>query len=115
MEGHLVVAMRVATKKFIRKPLFVEAVQVTDENFDSIAKWCHGDICADGADHVKPPGTKYIRIHVLNPMNPRQTRAYVGDWILYTDKGFKIYTDNAFTSSFDEAPTSEAGSEEKAA
>jgi hypothetical protein len=32
------------TEKYVRKPLFVDAVQVTTQNFTEIARWCFGEI-----------------------------------------------------------------------
>lgn len=83
--------MSVITTRFIRKPLYVDAVRVTAENFKEVAEWCQGDITED-----------YIRVRVHNPKTPRQTRAYIGDWILYTDRGYKVYMEKAFKNSFDE-------------
>lgn len=103
--------MAVQTEKYVRKPLYVDAVRVTKENFSEILSWCQGDIgfidgrIVDGPITDIDPETQYIRIRVHNPQSPRQTRAYVGDWILYTEKGYKIYTEKAFSENF--YPTSE--------
>lgn len=98
--------MSVTTTKFIRKPLYVDAVRVTGANFDEIAAWCQGEV---DQDEVPGQGTgkKYIKVRVHNPKNPRQTRAYVGDWLLYTERGYKIYTNKAFHTSFDEVVAGE--------
>lgn len=93
---------RVKTTQFIRKPLYVDAVRITESNFEAISEWCQGEILSEGADHVKGPGKKYIHIRVHNPKNPRQTKAFVGDWLLYTVRGYKVYTNKAFRASFDE-------------
>jgi hypothetical protein len=106
MEGVLVVPMGVSTVQYIRKPLYVDAVRVTSKNFDEIAEWCQGQVLEDN-EADKESAKKYIRVRVHNPINPRQTRAYVGDWILYTEKGYKIYSNQAFRASFDEATTEE--------
>lgn len=99
--------MGVQTAKYVRKPLYVDAVRVTRENFEEILHWCQGDIgftdgriTADGEDFAIDPDTQYIRIRVHNPQSPRQTRAFIGDWILYTEKGYKIYTEKAFSENF---------------
>jgi hypothetical protein len=101
------------TQKFVRKPLYVDAVQVTEENFSEIVRWCFGEIgniddspvdkvalASDGPQ----PSKQYIHVRVHNPKNPRQTRAFVGDWILYTDRGYKVYTTKAFQANFDLVP-----------
>ena len=98
--------MAVQTTKYVRKPLYVDAVLVTKENFEDIIPWCQGDVgMIDGSDVTRnteiDPETQYIRIRVHNPQSPRQTRAYVGDWILYTERGYKIYTEKAFSENFD--------------
>ena len=100
----------VETFKYVRKPLYVDAVQVSAENFDEVIKWCQGDVGVIGSEpgtEVKPaegveldPSKHYIRIRVHNPQSVRQTKAFVGDWILYTERGYKIYTDKAFKDNF---------------
>lgn len=97
--------MSVKTTKFVRKPFYVEAVQVTNENMDAVALWCGGDVRtstpAHPADGTNP--VRYIKVNVLRPMNERQTRAHVGDWVLSSGNNFKVYADKAFTGSFDVA------------
>jgi hypothetical protein len=83
------------TKKFVRKPLYIDAVQVTQDNIQAVAAW------ADGELHDEPKGT-YIKVKVQNPLTQRQTKAFVGDWVLASPRGFKVYTDSGFKSSFNE-------------
>jgi hypothetical protein len=92
--------MEVATEKYIRKPLYVDAVRVTAANFDDLAQWCDGEV---QIEELKESGgtRKYIKVRVHNPKNPRQTKAFVGDWILYTERGYKVYTNKAFRTAFD--------------
>lgn len=92
---------RISTTQYIRKPLHVDAVRVTGANFDEIATWCQGEVLRDGVEG-QGSGKKYIKVRVHNPKNPRQTKAFVGDWLLYTERGYKIYTNKAFHASFDE-------------
>jgi hypothetical protein len=94
------------TAKFRRKELVVDAVQVTRSNFTDIARWCFGEIRnVDGTPFNATgdinPDTQYIHVRVHHPKSPKQTRAYVGDWILYTDLGYKVYTNKAFVANFD--------------
>jgi hypothetical protein len=104
--------MTVSTAKYVRKPLYVEAVQVTAENFQEVISWCQGDVgFQDGSDTKSlsaaledgpvDPSKHFIRIRVHNPQSQRQTKAFVGDWILYTERGYKIYTEKAFKENFD--------------
>lgn len=87
--------MGIDTETYIRKPLYVEAVRVTEENFDEIRAWVSGKVEKDG-------GKKFIRVFVKDPKVPRQSKAYVGDWILWTERGgHKVYTPKAFETSFD--------------
>lgn len=99
----------VVTTKFVRKPMFVDAVQVTSENFHAVAEWCQGVIrSADGIPVAWETGETHkvedlhIHVRVQSPKNEKQTQARVGDWILYMDRGgYKVYTDRAFQHSFD--------------
>jgi hypothetical protein len=91
--------MAISTQKYIRKPLYVDAVRITAGNFDEIAAWCQGEVQQDDA-----AGKKFIKVRVHNPKNPRQTKAFVGDWLLYTERGYKVYTNKAFHASFDVVP-----------
>lgn len=86
------------TSKFTRKSFDVEAVQVTAENINDVAAWCDGTVEAPHALSVD--SEPYIKVRVLYPINPRQTQAFVGDWVLYSGKGYKVYTDSAFKKHF---------------
>lgn len=94
------------TEKYIRKPLIVDAVQVTEENFATVLRWCMGQVCNNDETPVDKgadldPTKQYVHVRVHNPKNSRQTKAYVGDWILYTERGYKVYTTKAFQQNFD--------------
>lgn len=93
--------MSITTEKFVRKPMVVDAVEATAENFAELASWCQGEMVTE------EDGTQHIHVRVHNPKNPRQTRAYVGDWILYTERGYKVYTPKAFFGSFDRVEVEE--------
>lgn len=88
--------MSVKTNMYTRRPFPVEAVQVNDENMAEVSKWCKGRV-------VKPRGNEanHIKVQVKNPLNPRQAKAYVGDWILFANEGYKVYTDVAFQRNFE--------------
>lgn len=87
-------------KKYQRKPIYVTAVQVTPENMEAVASWCSGSIVES---HEKQ--TRFIKVRVHNPQRPRQTHAYLGDWVLYSEYyGYKVYTPGAFKNAFDSTP-----------
>jgi|SRR5215211_8045020 len=92
-------------EKYVRKPFAVEAVEVTEENLSEVAKWCKGRVrTANPNKEGGPPNAeRYIQVQVKNARDERQTRAYVGDWVLSSGRGplgFKVYTPQAFQSSF---------------
>jgi hypothetical protein len=101
----------IQTDKYVRKPLYVDAVQITKRNFIELVKWCQGEIRTNEGDELVVleeengfnPNDHHIRVRVHNPTKIRQTKGYVGDWILYTNRGYKIYTQKAFKLSFDKA------------
>lgn len=92
--------MGVTTERFIRKPLYVDGVRVKADNFEAVAAWCEGEILKE--TEGPRTGKKYIRVRVQYPKSPRQSKAFIGDWILYTETGYKVYTNPAFRKSFDE-------------
>jgi hypothetical protein len=98
--------MTIETQKFARKPFFVDAVQVTEENMEEVAKWCQGDILTDPKALTAPETSgeenPYVKVRVHRPLSDKQTKAFVGDWVLYAGTGFKVYTDKAFEKSFEE-------------
>lgn len=96
-------ASAISPKQFMRRPFDVEAVQVTAENFEAVAKWCGGKIVTiketDDND-VDTPEQRHISVDVARPLGRRQTEAYEGDWILYASKGFKVYANRPFQKNF---------------
>lgn len=109
--------MAIKTERYIRKPLIVDAVQVTEDNFMEIALWAGGRIMNnDGTEPDGPLDTKtqHIHIRVHNAKTPRQQRAFVGDWILYTNRGYKVYTPKAFKHAFDKYDPEKGSGDSKA-
>jgi hypothetical protein len=105
--------MAIDTQKFVRKPLYVDSVRISSTNFDEIAEWCQGEVEYEPQEgQGSTNGKKYIRVRVHNPKNPRQTKAFVGDWLLYTERGYKVYTNKAFHASFDKVENPEINEEE---
>lgn len=102
----------VVAEQYVRKPLYVQALQVTEENFEQVARWCMGEIRNIDESPVAPgttanPSKQYIHVRVHNPKNQRQTKAFLDDWLLYTERGYKVYTTKAFEANFDKVKKSE--------
>jgi hypothetical protein len=92
------------TTRYVRRPFEIDAVQVTLENMDEVAKWCSGDVRTRKAErHEQGEFTRYIKVRVYRPLDERQSKAFVGDWVLYAGTGYKVYTNNAFETTFVEA------------
>lgn len=81
------------TTKFTRNPFDVDAVQVTAENIHDVAKWCQGEVATED-------DKQFVKVRVLRVLNERQTKAFIGDWVLYAGTGYKVYTNKAFQKSF---------------
>lgn len=99
--------MTLKIEQYTRKPFPVDAVQVTEENLNEVAKWCGGDIHTstktlrnDAGEETGKIKLPFIKVDVHRPLNDRQTKAFVGDWVLKSDSGFKVYTLKAFDNSF---------------
>jgi len=91
---------KLKTEQYSRKTYLVEEVHVDEDNFEEVAKWCHGDV-RTLVDHHKGTTTKYVKVRVYHPMKERQTQAFAGDHILYANNGFKVYSHKAFENSFE--------------
>lgn len=94
------------TETYQRKTFEVQAVQVTEENFHEVAEWCNGQIITPQEPQMALEGMEstpksYILVFVHRPLTPRQGQAHIGDWVLWTLKGFKVYTDAAFHKNFE--------------
>lgn len=98
--------MTVQTKKFIRKPFDIEAIRVTDGNLEAVAEWCKGSVETESNGGGR--FTKFVKVDVHHPLTDRQTQAFVGDWVLFSGKGYKVYTNKAFRENFDPAPIPKA-------
>lgn len=88
------------TSIYMRRPFEVDAVQVTEENMEAVAKWCQGDVRLE-RDKKTGEDVRYIKVRVFKPANERQTKAYVGHWVLYAGTGYKTYHDSAFHKNFE--------------
>ena len=86
------------TQKYARRPFYVDAIQVTEENMEEVAEWCMGNIQV--TEKGEGEEERYIKVRVHRPNTERQTMAYPGDWILYAGTGFKVYTASAFSRCF---------------
>lgn len=95
--------------KYVSKPRYVTGVKVTYDNIEEVAKWCKGQVRINKRKLRDDHGTKtieeqYIKVEVRNPLNDRQTMAFVGDHLLFSeDRGgsFKVYHQRALEQGFD--------------
>lgn len=81
-------------QKFVRRPFAVRGVQVTEENIHEVSEWVGGEVKLNGA------GKQYIQVDVKHALNDKQKQAFIGDWVLNTKKGNKVYMDRAFKANF---------------
>jgi hypothetical protein len=96
--------------KYVKNPFYVEAVQVTADNLDEVARWCSGEIIKSLLPKVDraPDDTEAVecvKVPVLRPANDRWTKAFVGDWVVKAGAGFKVYAAKAFKRDFKPRPT----------
>lgn len=95
------------TQLYARKPFYVQVPQeVTLENIEQIAKWCGGEVRTNKKvidDHGNTMEEKFIKVPVSNPLNDRQTMAFVGDRVLRAEANgtFKVYNPRAFEKAFE--------------
>lgn len=97
------------TEKYSRKPFDVEAVQVTEENIDTVAKWCGGEV---RSDNHKNRTVRYIYLEVNKVFSERQKKALIGDYVLKNGKSFKCYMAKAFRDCFEKSPEPDKNQDE---
>lgn len=91
------------TTHFVRKPFYVDGIRVTKENMEEVAAWCKG-LLKETQPKVKDKRpSPFIEVDVHRPANERQRRAFIGDWVLEAENGFKVYTDAALRATFEVA------------
>jgi hypothetical protein len=86
--------------KFVRKPFYVEAIQVTGDNLFEVAEWCGGRVLETPSKEGEKKSL-FIKVNVVKPLNDRQTKAFAGDWVLKSGTTFKVYAQKAFLGTFD--------------
>ncbi len=90
----------ISAEKYARRPFYVDAVQVSEENMAEVATWCQGEV-TQTPDDIGDPVRTFIKVNVRRPLTERQSRAFAGDWVLRAGSGFKVYTPKAFANSFE--------------
>jgi hypothetical protein len=87
------------TSRWVRKNSNVEAVRLNRAEIHKIAFWCGGTIMATDSGGREGAGTLFIQLPFKSNYN-KPNRAFMGDWILKDDDGFKIYSHEAFQNVF---------------
>lgn len=90
--------MMIDPQNYARKPFKVEAIRATEENLQEIATWCGGTV------ETLTRGTterKYVKVPVIRAWSENQTRLFVGNWVLKSDRGWRVFTDTAFHRVFE--------------
>lgn len=81
-----------------RLPFDVEAVQITEENMEEVARWCGGKV-------RRYPNKSFIKL--FDTKAPLRSQGEPNDWVVLKDGRFRIYSDIALKGSF-YIPTEEA-------
>lgn len=97
--------MAIVTKKFARKPFYVDAVRVTPENFLELSFWSQGSIRNNDESPITngttiDPANQHILVETNKGRNARQRQAHIGDWFVKSERGLRIYTHEAFLDTF---------------
>lgn len=72
-------------EKYIKKPIAVEAVKLTDNNLEAVVIWCNNELPFGGNAYLKmgDRSTPRIAIRTLEGV----MTASVGDWVIKGVKG----------------------------
>lgn len=91
------------TATYVRKTFHVNAVQVTEDNIEEVAKWCGGEVLTKQTPIKNAIKVEtFVKVPVLRPLNDKQSSAFISDWVLEHEGGYKVYTDRAFVKSFEQ-------------
>lgn len=77
-------------KEFVRRPFKVEAVRITEENIEEIAKMI-GEIKTKGDEKVIVLDKRIV---------PNMPRAYVGWWVTRFNDNLRCYSNKIFNEQF---------------
>jgi hypothetical protein len=91
---------------FVKKPIPLEAHQVTPETAEDVAAWCGGEfVPATGAVEA------HVIVHSLDGEGSR--KALMGDWVFRGTRGeFWRVEESIFDETYGPAPADEAPSDE---
>lgn len=87
--------MPLHVRKYIRKPLSFDAVQVTKDNMEEVALWCGGQVITtfNTARH-------YVEVPVVNATKLHQTKAYEHFYVVKGHHSWRVYTPKSFETNF---------------
>ena len=78
-------------EQFVRKPFVVQAIQITEENIEELAKFI-------GTLERKDDGRPYIQVDKTKV--PNLFRVYPGFWMTRMGKNTRCYAENIFAKEF---------------
>lgn len=87
--------MALEIANYQRKVFVVEGTKVTEDNLEEVASWCEGEVLKDRRDQ------SFVKVPIVGSHRSRLSRAFVGDWVLRSEVGFKVYTQNSFDKCFE--------------
>lgn len=79
--------------EFVRKPFVVEAIEITKENLEDIAKFV-------GTIRQREDGTPYIQVD--RRLIPNVDRVFVGFWMTKMGGNIRCYSKRVFSGQFTE-------------
>jgi hypothetical protein len=91
--------------RFVLKPVYVDAFQITEENMEELARWSGSDVREIEERDNRNVATGKMKRYILTIKDPneRKGRGFVGDWIVRKKYGFGVYSHAQFIRNFDPA------------
>ena len=74
-----------------RNSFEVEAVQVTSQNLGAVALWTEGEVCRQNTHN----GRWYVLVDCVEYNRLRQSKVFVGDWVIKVQNQFKHYRNDS--------------------
>jgi hypothetical protein len=85
---------------WVRNSFEVEAVRVTEENLRQVANWTGGDCGRTLSHHPR----NYVLVDTVEYNRLRQTKVFVGDWVIRIEGQFKHYRNDSLRLAYHKKP-----------
>lgn len=74
----------------------IKAVQLSADNFESVAKWCGAVFFFPNTFHA----AGWLELTIMGETNPQRAKAYETNWIVLEESGFQVYAEDVYYETY---------------